>query len=507
MYIVVVAICAIILAFENPPYPLLRDTPWVLAAAAAAVLVPVICAAIACRRALRLIESHPDMPSRGQASFGRGMVTAQALLGLGNAALLLATDWLPLCHRTPLIGGWLIAPDMLAGLPFLISIILVWAVTYPAYQAIREIALETYVFRGKPVHPVWGLLEYLTYNLRHQVLFIVAPMFLILVAREVIAAYDDRLTKLGGRQFPDFLLGISTACVAIIAPVILRYVWTTQRLADGPLGDRLVGLCKRLKLRYREILVWRSGGMMVNAAVMGVLAPFRYLLITDGMIEQMDDQKIEAVFGHEAGHVKRHHILFFLLFALISGSLVTIVNVYARTWSASTRQTASMLLGAVLIVKWGVLFGWVSRRFERQADVFGVRTLALTGIQCSVPCELHSPVAPGSDRPDSSETHPHAILTHHRLCSTAAEVFAETLRQVAVLNGIPPEARSWRHGSIASRCRILPKLAHDPAKTARLEKQVFRIKLGIFALALGLSLWAAIAMDLWRVVRTMLDRS
>ena len=505
MYIVVVAICAIILAFERPPYPLLADTRWVLAAVAAGVLAPVIAGLWTCRRTLRLIERYPHMPSYGQAVFGRGMVIAQVLLAVGNAALLIGSNWIPLCHQTPLVGGWLIVLDLLAGLPVIITIMLVWAVTYPAYRAMREIALETYVFRGKPVHPVWGLLEYLSYNLRHQVLFIVAPMFLILAAREVIEKYDKQLADIGGGQFPSFLLGTATACVAVIAPVILRYVWTTQRLPNGPLRDRLVALCKRLKLRYRQILVWRSGGMMVNAAVMGVLAPFRYLLITDGMIEQMDDQNIEAVFGHEAGHVKRHHILFFLHFALISGSMVTIVNIHALAWSESIREIASVLVGAVLLLKWGVIFGWISRNFERQADVFGVRTLALAGLPCTAPCQVHNQADSNTDETPTARQP--SLLVRKQLCSTAAEIFAQTLQQVAVLNGIPPEARSWRHGSIASRCRILPKLAHDPDATARFEKRVLRIKLAIFAVASTTSLWAAYEMKLWLVVRSILNQS
>jgi STE24 endopeptidase len=453
------------------------------------------------------------------------MIAVQALLGVGHAGVLLCTGWLPLCHDIPIVGGWLVVPEVIAIVPFLTSVVLVWAVTHPAYAAIRQIALETYIFRSRPIHPVWGTLEYIVYNLRHQVLFILAPMFLILTAREVIGHYEENMARLSGGKFlPDFLLGTATAGVAVIAPVILRYVWVTQRLPEGPLRDRLVTLCKRLKLRYREILVWRSGGMIVNAAVMGVLAPFRYLLITDGMIEQMDDQKIEAVFGHEAGHVKRHHILFFLLFALISGCIVTIAQAFTVGMSGRTRDIAATLVGAVLIFKWGVLFGWISRRFERQADVFGVRTLAMMGLPCSLPCPVHNPAVslhsptgqdaavesgeatePGGTavaiaRTSTPTVHDKQLVRGDRICTTAAAIFGDTLNQVAVLNGIPPESKSWRHGSIASRSRVLPRYAADPAATARFERHVFRVKIAILTAAIVGAAWAAYEMQLWRLL-------
>ncbi len=535
MIIVVVAVCASVLAFEEPPYPWVMRTPYVLAAMAAAVLAPALLGAEVSRRALRLLDADPEQPVRGQTFYGRAMIAVHALLGAGHAGLLLCTGWLPLCTSIPVVGGWLVVPEVIAILPFLTSVVLVWVATHPAYSAIRQIALETYIFRSRPVHPVWGVLDYIVYNLRHQVLFILAPMFLILTAREIIGHYEERMSRLAGGNFlPDLLLGTATAGVAVIAPVILRHVWVTQRLPDGPLRDRLVTLCRRLKLRYREILVWRSGGMIVNAAVMGVLAPFRYLLITDGMIEQMDDQKIEAVFGHEAGHVKRHHILFFLLFALISGCIVTIAQALTLGLGDKARDVATVLVGGVLILKWGVLFGWISRRFERQADVFGVRTLAMMGLPCSLPCPVHNPDGvtqthfgngepasvgdPASADERSGELmastgggvavaqavrpvlQQKQMIRGNRICSTAAAIFGDTLNQVAVLNGIPPESKSWRHGSIASRSRILPLYAANPKETARFERHVFWVKVAIMALAIGGSIWAAYAMQLWRLV-------
>jgi len=493
MYLVVIGVLSLILAFSGPPYQWVQEWGWVVAAVAGATLLPAGVAVLVCRRTLHLLDRNPADPGIAQFCFGRGMVLVQGVLALSHGAALCGTDWLRLCQRTPLVGAWPVVPGSLAAVPFLLSILLVWIATYPADRAVREIALETYLFRGRPVRPVWPLGKYLVFNLRHQVLFILVPMLLILAARDLITLYEQPLREVTGHAvLPDLLLGLSAAVVAVVAPTILRRVWVTQPLPEGPLRDRLLYLCRKLRMRCREILVWHSGGMIVNAAVMGVVAPFRYLLITDAMLEQMEDRRIEAVFGHEAGHVKRHHILFFLLFAFISGCGVMMLGYRGRGMDRGAYQIIVAITALLLTFKWGVLFGWISRRFERQADIYGVRTLAASGVPCRIPCALHTPA--DGHNPAGKQS------TGDPLCQTAAHIFGETLNEVAVLNGIPPEARSWRHGSISSRSRAVIKLAQDPQATARFERVVYRTQVAIFLTALLSGLWAARDLKLWTLL-------
>jgi len=495
MYLAVIGVFALILAFSGPPYRLVRDPGWVVAAVTAATLLPAGVALLVSRRALRLLDRNPADPGIGQFWFGRGMTVVQGVLALLHGAVLCCTDWLRLCHRLPLVGDWLVIPSTVAAVPFVLSIVLAWIATYPADRAVREIALETYLLRGRPVRPVWPLGKYLVFNLRHQVLFILVPMLLIVAARDVITAYEQPLREAAGYELlPDLLLGLAAGAVAVIAPVILRRVWVTQPLPAGPLRDRLLHLCRKLRMRCREILIWHSGGMIVNAAVMGVIAPFRYVLITDAMLEQMEDRRIEAVFGHEAGHVKRHHIAFFLLFAFITGCILTVLGHHSRGLDRVTYGVAVAIVGLVLVLKWGVLFGWLSRQFERQADIYGVRTLTASGLPCHAPCAVHSPEAqagnPGA-APEAGDA----------LCRTAAHVFGETLNEVAALNCIPPEARSWRHGSISSRSRTVLAFAQDPVAAARFERRVSRVKLAILAAAVLSGVLAAWDLKLWALVR------
>ena len=133
---------------------------------------------------------------------------------------------------------------------------------------------------------------------------------------------------------------------------------------------------------------------------------------------------------------------------------------------------------------WGTGFGWLSRRFEREADLFGARCVTPSAEDCRMPCAVHgddqrTPVGPG------------------RVCATGAAIFTSALDRVAVLNGIPHEERSWRHSSIGSRIRFLTSLAGDPRRAARFERLLKRVKTAVLTAAV---VGATITVYYWIVV-------
>src|SRR5690606_8973459 len=87
-----------------------------------------------------------------------------------------------------------------------------------------------------------------------------------------------------------------------------------------------------------------------------------------------------------------------------------------------------------------LVFGHISRRFERQADVFACKSVSCGYAGCPPHFDLEDddPASPIRD-----------------LCPAGVRIFAEALSSVARQNGIDATARSWRHGSIASRIAFL----------------------------------------------------
>ena len=143
-------------------------------------------------------------------------------------------------------------------------------------------------------------------------MIIAVPMIIIVLAKHFTDKFQPLLAN--GTHLPwaaDAILGTISICTLAVAPVILRYIWATEPLPAGALRERFVRTCGRIGLRYREILLWHTHGTAINAAVMGFVAPLRYILVSDALLETMDEEEIEAVFGHEAGHVRHWHLPFF----------------------------------------------------------------------------------------------------------------------------------------------------------------------------------------------------
>ncbi len=474
MYLYVLLAFALLVGLRQPAF----DPPWggFWPAAGWAVGLTVgliLLAAALAAEALRRLQRDPGRPHDAQLFHHRSTLAIRAILLAGFAGLLYLTRWGAFFASEPFarIPG---AGELLAGLPFFVTLVLTWLVQYRIDRALRQVAIGQRQWESPTAARVWSLGEYLLFNLRHQLLVIAVPMLLIVAAYDWVHLYEEALAvQFGAPWAADAVLACFSAGVFVIAPVMLRYLWPTSRLPDGPLRERLEALCGRLNLRCRDILVWHSGGMMVNAAVMGLFAPVRYVLLSDALLDAMDTPRIEAVFGHEVGHVRHRHIPYFVLFALASMFIVTAIMEVLAWLSSGPRAVLSLNLWAIeaigvlcAVLIWGIGFGWVSRRFEWQADLFGARTVTPPVDDCPRPCSVHA-----AERP----------LLPAAVCATGAAIFASSLHRVARLNGIPLDERSWRHSSIGHRIRRLVRLASDPLAATKFDRQIQRIKFTLIA--------------------------
>src|SRR5205085_537762 len=104
-------------------------------------------------------------------------------------------------------------------------------------------------------------------------------------------------------------------------------------------------------------------------------------------------------FAHEIGHVAHRHmawyvVLFGILLLISAGPGAVMQNWLARGTSDRVRQSLDLLSEVATLFGFVVLFGFVSRRFERQADVYAARTiesikLAQTLAQAPPPAPAH----------------------------------------------------------------------------------------------------------------------
>lgn len=422
------------------------------------------------RRAIRLLEERPENSVAAQLFQHRSMLAFRCflLVGIGSAVQLTHwPTWFAFDRYHPVLK---IFGDLIVVAPAFIGIVLLWAAGFPFEQRMRASSTFSQLDGS---HPSLSLGRYVMFNLRHQILVVAAPLTLILFASNVVRSYDRVLQNIFGWVWaPEAILIASAGAVFTFAPVLLCRIWHTQSMEPGPIRSSLEAMCERIGLRFRDILIWHSDGMMINAAVMGIIPSVRYVLLSDGLLEVMSDRQVEAVFGHEAGHIRHRHIPFFLLFAFVGWLLVAgLMELLIRLGGSSTSTWLVQTVGVVATVAvWGGGFGWISRRFERQADVFGASCVTPEPGECHLPCSVHLETGLVLDGDD-------------RVCASGASIFASALDRVAALNGIPLEERSWRHSSIGSRIRFLTSLADDPKQAHAFARLVGRAKLALLLIA------------------------
>ena len=440
-------------------------------------------------------------------------------------------------HRWGLASlGALRLPGLLVGtLPALLAWAGLWWSQYPADRALREQNLLNDLEGDLPLHhpPTFG--SYLAMNLRLQLLFAVIPVLLIALVHDVAILPLGRLFPADRVDWEsaDAMLWLgSSALVFLIAPLVLRRILKTTSLPDSPLRRRLENLSRRSGMRYRDILLWHTDHNMGNAAVMGVIPRLRYVLLSDVLLETMDDDQIEAVFAHEVGHVVHRHmtwfVVFFVILILAMGGLEThaapLLGRLAQSHGAAVKL-ATLVAGTALFT---VAFGLLSRRFERQADVYAARTIGRN--------RRFAPAGPGSRAPVGLTLGAHAshgaggilLGAHHLVASgggtvagvltsgmmgaqpTAHEgggqdeeadpasshvgrhgaaLFGSALHRVAIVNNIPIEKNELLHGSIAGRMQFLRDLAEDPARTDQFDQFMARLYGSLLVALVAVGAW------------------
>ncbi|HUS91111.1 MAG TPA: M48 family metallopeptidase [Phycisphaerae bacterium] len=344
-----------------------------------------------------------------------------------------------------------LAGEVVLLCPFAAALVLSWLLEYPLYRRTRERIAHHQLLAGLPARPGWSLAEFLGYNLRHHLLFVAVPVGLILLLTDSLHLLHPYWPS---RWADAVTVGGSLACaggVFLCAPLLIVRIWQTERLPPGPLRQGLMDLCRQMRLSCRDLLIWRSGGMIANAGVMGLIGRVRYVLLTDALLEHMDEREVRSIFAHEAGHIVGHHLFYAMLFAVSSVTLCS-AGGELLAWAGALPWWAGQAITlAALLATWAAGFGWISRRFERQSDV----TAAQLG-------------APGGPDPDG------------RIPPEGAAIFARSLEHVAQLNGMAPTQWNWRHGSIAWRVEYVLWLGSTAGTRRQIDRTVRRIKLGLW---------------------------
>lgn len=361
--------------------------------------------------------------------------------------------------------------ELLILAPFLTGLVGSWLGFYDAEQAL-------YGSRGPGMPPFWSRSAYVGFHLRNQLALFFVPVFMMILVKDALQLFDQN-GKLDPLLAGGITFGASMGVLAVV-PLLIRLVMGLRSLPPGPLRERLERASRRLGFRFNDILLWPTRGGVANAMVLGPFPIFRYVVLTDRLIADLTPDEIEGVFGHEVGHVKHRHIPYYLIFLLLSlavltqlweiSSVVSWLHLEERPYVAILPLIA--LLGGYIFI----VFGFLSRRCERQADIFGCRAVSCGRVPC-----------PGHDEA--------VVLAPptQALCSSGIRTFINALEKVAYLNGMsrdrPGWMQSWQHSTIALRVEFLESLLEKPDREFYFQRRVGAFKWALILGMMGLFLF------------------
>jgi len=392
-------------------------------------------------------------------------------------------------------GEYEVAPfaEFAVPAPYFVILVGCWFIYYDA-----ERALHHALHRGRRFT---HRLTYVFHNLRQFSLMVLLPVSLI-VMQQTLGRFAPEMTRTvvyraGTLAAVPFLL--------LFMPLVMKPLLGLKSMPHGPVRDRLEALAKRLNFRCTDFLLWPTHGTAVNAMIAGLLPRVRYVVFTDRILEDLPPDELDAVFGHEIGHAKHGHIWLYAAFLILSllmlGALVTFLlqqihNAQSEEWVRFRNQlelldTWLLLPPVVLVASYlFVVFGALSRRCERQADLFGCKAVSCGDSACT--------------GHDETTIYPQG---GHSLCPTGIRTFARALERVGDLNGVSmilasggrtpgrflrglwAWIRAWQHSPMPRRVAYLLSLIEHPEREPRFQRRLFLFKC-VLMLALAAALVA-----------------
>ncbi len=494
--------------------------------AIALVIAQLVAGRIARRRLERSGEYSAVM------RFDRVVLCARWLGVMSHATCVLALG--SLAANRAIVGNVVVLDELLTSAPALLVIIAGWWASFPMDRLMREAVMVRSLDRSRPVFRGPTRIGHVLMQLRHQVLLVLVPMSALTAISELspgviafasaklehgsggVGAFGRWLATSDGQSLSHTVIQLTGVVLLLaIMPLGIRWLWDTVPIRSGTMAEDLLGLCHRNGVRARELLLWRTGGTMINGAVIGVLGRARHILLTDALLNDLPIDQVRAVLAHELGHIRHRHIIWlglalissvlvltFLIGIAINFTLAALMVERLPAWVEYAGATGA-ILGAF------VIFGWVSRRFEWQADAFAAVALSrdelatsgtMTASAASLTNTVFNPVAPNSTIITSATgqislqpTPPGPpVVTSNAVTPNAVRAMAGALDSVAALNHIPRRRFAFRHGSIQTRIENLVALEGASLGALPIDRTARRIKL----VTIVLTVLAAIALVL-----------
>lgn len=369
--------------------------------------------------------------------------------------------------------------ELIVPLPYFLILFGAWLIYYDAERTLHRTTVL-----GPVNKEFWSRAGYFFHHLRQFTLLVMLPV-LVFVTYQSAARVAPEATRSEWYRIGSLA---TVPLLVLLMPLLIKPLLGLKSMPAGPTRDRFVALARRLHFRYRDFLLWPTHGAVANAMIVGFVPRLRYVIFTDRILEDLTPDEVDAVFGHEVGHAKHGHLWHYLVFFALGTAVLVALLLYigqqldaagveVPPWAEGRLALVPIVLMATYLF---LVFGYLSRRCERQADIYGCRT-----VSCREPrCSGHDPSTAYPERAKG-------------LCPTGIRTFVRALERVDDLNGTRRPVgngrptlgvllkglfgwlRAWQHSTMSRRIAFLSSLIDDPQKERRFQMQVTLLRWGL----------------------------
>lgn len=359
------------------------------------------------------------------------------------------TYWL---QQIPGVKHFLILQGIAAITLFLLYLGTIWFFSQPAYQIIFQTRVDRWNFMLShfrltvPIFIPWAGL------------ILLDDLLVFLPWPGVVQFFNGpwgQVVTMGG--FMLFLL-------LFFLPRYVPFWWGCKPFPVAEKVSELERFLESKGFKYRGLLSWPLfEGRMLTAGVMGIMPRYRYLLVTDSLMEVLSVDELKAVLAHEMGHARYYHMLLYLVFMVaftvplggveilpglllaLPGDWLSFIGEHLSAFGNYLPLMISLPFLLLLLFYFRYVLGYFMRHFERQADLYSVEVMG------------------------------------------TPEYTIRSLEKIALFSGKIRDLPSWHHFSIKQRVDYLEKTVNDRGLIKRYNRFIVLCCAIYFAVMIGLT--------------------
>ncbi|RCK78892.1 MAG: Zn-dependent protease with chaperone function [Candidatus Ozemobacter sibiricus] len=222
------------------------------------------------------------------------------------------------------------------------------------------------------LHPDQSPGEFFRARLTLPILFF-PPMLLWMVVEDL---WLGRASFSGISDLQTFVLApLFFVGLYLLSPHLFNLAWRATPMADADLQAKIIALAERVETPISGVRVWDTFKEPIpNAAVAGLSARFRFVYITQYLLDLFPPREILAIIAHELGHLRLGHVWTYLFFSLdlVFLSLWLKLELFFRhPWLILRYESLESTVDLVVFLAvFLFLFTRLTRRSELEADRF-----------------------------------------------------------------------------------------------------------------------------------------